>query len=60
MDIDFQIVAEGTSGEDILPLYNHDRPDAVLMRVNQPIENGIHAGTSSAFSVSKSTHLFDR
>lgn len=43
MDTDFQIVAEGTSGEDLLPLYNHYRPDVVLMEVNLPVKNGIES-----------------
>lgn len=53
MDIDFQIVAEGTSGEGILPLYNHYRPDAVLMEVNQPIKMGSMQELLQQFPFSK-------
>lgn len=39
MDTDFHIVAEGTTGEELLPLYKEHQPDAVLMEVNLPVKN---------------------
>lgn len=43
MGTDFQIVAEGTTGDELLPLYKEHQPDAVLIEVNLPVKNGIES-----------------
>jgi len=40
MDADLRVVAEGDSGEQLLPLYKQSQPDIVIMDLNLSSENG--------------------
>lgn len=43
LDSTLQIVAEGESGEQLLPLFSQYQPDVVLMEINLPPQTGIQA-----------------
>lgn len=43
LDPTLQIVAEGESGEHLLPLFSQYQPDVVLMEINLPSKTGIEA-----------------
>ena len=43
VDINLQIVAEGETGEQLLPLYKQFQPDAVLIEANLPQKTGVAA-----------------
>jgi len=43
MDPAFEIVAEGTNGEEAIELSKQWRPDLILMDINMPVMNGLEA-----------------
>lgn len=58
MDADFRVVAEGETGEKLLPIYKQYQPDVVLMEVNLPLKSGIETLQKLIYHFPSSKVLF--